>query len=164
MINSKKGGVQDILYIGIFAIVVALALVLCYSFAKIVTGQIYSTVDVPSETKTNANQMVSYYSTYLDGGFIFLIAVLSITTIILAALVRVHPVFIPIYILGLIAVIFVCGIFSNVYEQVSSVPMFASYVTDLSMTNYVISKLPFVVGIIGTILCIAMYKLWSVQR
>lgn len=163
MISSRKGSVTDILFLAIAAFVISVVIVLCYMLSSVMSARIQSVVPVPAEATAGADTMIGYFPTYIDGGFMFMIITLAIGTLVMAALVRVHPVFIPIYLLGLLVVIFLCGIFSNTYNTLAAMPEFSTYAGNLAFVNYVMTYLPFIVGVFGFILCVVMYKLWSVQ-
>jgi hypothetical protein len=126
-------------------------------------AKVQAAIPVPAEAAAGTATMITYFPTYIDTGFLFFIIALAIGTLVMAALVRVHPVFIPIFLLGLFVVIWLCGIFSNTYQQLASMPEFSTYASNLAFTNYVMTYLPFIVGVFGFILCVVMYKLWSVQ-
>ena len=112
--------------------------------------------------RTAMNQVNSLYPGVIDKSFLMLAVGLSIIALVLAALVRVHPVFLIAFLLVLGFIIFFCSIFSNIYNEMASSPEFVDLAEQLTMINKVMLTLPFIVGILGGLLAIIMYKNWSV--
>ena len=120
--------------------------------------------DPGNNAKTASSKLVGYYPGILDNSFLFLAIGMGIATIILAALVRVHPIFIPLFFIGLIVVIFGCGLFSNIYQEMAATGQLSGYANQLTFTSLILNYLPLIVGVFGILLMIVMYKLWSVQE
>ena len=162
--KSRRGSLQDIALIA--AVLLFFSIILLFSFK--ITGawndQIQTMTDIPTEAKTSSNQLLGYYSGSMDYGFLILAIGLGIATLILAALVRVHPVFIPFYFLGLLVLIVLCAVFSNIYQEMAANTQLISFADKLVFTSHILNYLPLIVGTFGILLMIVMYKLWSVSQ
>jgi len=56
--------------------------------------------------------------------------------------------------------IYFCGVFSNVYEAMASSSVLVGLSTNLVFVGSVMSFLPLIVGVFGSLLAIVMYKGW----
>ena len=160
LLRNKKGSVLDLILIGVFCLAFAFAILIGFKITTEMNDQIQATDLVESYGKTASSQLLAEYTTTLDYGFLFFIVGLSIGVLILAAMVRSHPIFIALYIIGLIFVIFFAGIFSNIYQGMADDPQFIDLASQLMFIDKVMTFLPWFVAVIGTILCIIMYKSW----
>lgn len=142
------------------------SIVLLFGFK--ITGafndQVQTMTDMPAEAKTASTELLSHYSGAMDYGFLLLAIGLGIATLILAALVRIHPVFIPLYFIGLLFVVILCAVFSNIYQEMAADTNLIAYADKLVFTSHILNYLPLIVGTFGILLMIVMYKLWSVAN
>jgi len=118
---------------------------------------------VPRAT-TATQSLTDVFTGPMDAGFMFLTIGAAIATLILAALVRIHPIFIIFYIIGLAVVIIMSAILSNIYQEMASSSTLAAYSSQLTFIPLVMNGLPYFIGIFGTILAIVSYKTWSVNQ
>ena len=158
---NKKGSIVDLVMIGIllffFAIFVLIGLKVTNEFKT----QLPSIEGVDSTTSGYINSTATNFTNVIDKSFFFFAMFLAIVTLILASLVRVHPIFIIFYFIGLILIIFLCGIFSNVYTDMANSTQLQSTANDLPLITFMMTWLPMFVGTFGIILMIIMYKLWQ---
>jgi len=155
---NKKGSVLDLILIGVFCLAFAFSILIGFKITTEVNTQIQANTDIPIEGKTAATSLLGDYTGTLDYGFLFFIVGLSIGVLILAALVRVHPIFIPLYVIGLLIVIFLAGVFSNIYQGLADSPEFTALASQLMFIDKIMTFLPWFVGVVGVLLCIVMYK------
>lgn len=158
MRKNKKGSLQDILLIGSGIFLLCILVLVFYRITNDVNNEFQSSDEFSNRTKNFANTMVGYYPGLIDNSILFVTISLSIVAFILASLVRIHPIFIPIYIIVLIGIIYLCGIFSNIYQEIAGNPNFITLANNLTFTNHIMTYLPFIVGIFGSLLAIVMYK------
>ena len=102
---------------------------------------------------------VSRYANVIDNMFLFLIFFMGIVTLILAALIRVHPIFVPLFFIGLVITIFLTSIFANIYQEISSNEELSSITADLPFINNIMLILPVIVGLFGFFLMFILYYL-----
>lgn len=162
--KNKKGSLQDIIVIG--AVLLFFGMILLFG-SKIMgefNTKIQAHPDIPTEAKTASTTLNGHYSGTLDYGFLLLTVGIGMATLILASLVRIHPVFIPLFFIGLVLVIFLSAIFSNIYQEMAANSALTSFADKLTFTSHILNFLPLIVGIFGILLMIVMYKLWSVNQ
>jgi len=157
--KNKKGSALDLIFIGsgllAFAVVVLISFMVYTNF----NAEIQTHSDVPAQSKTASQAINDFYPGFLDNSFLFLAIGLTLVSFALAALVRVHPIFIPLFIISLIFIIFFCGIFSNIYQGMAENAQLQTYADQLTFISLIMEFLPFIVGILGSVLMVIMYKL-----
>lgn len=161
--SNKKGSILDILFIAIGVTILGIVLLVMFMISSNVNAQFSAQSIVPQESKDATAKVVSLFPGILDKSMLFLTIGLAIGAFILAALVRIHPIFIPLYIITLIIIIFLAGMLSNMYQEMAARPEFAGFAAQLIITNQILTALPLIVGVLGTILMIVQYKIWSNQ-
>jgi len=162
MVNTgKKGSILDLgLIIGI-ALFLSIIILMGYTFMSKINSKVLSMDVMTPEAKNASVKLTNEYTTSIDNSFLVIFVLLNIGMLILAMLVRVHPIFIPIFIIALLFIILLAGILSNVYTEMASNPELIAYANDLTMTTSVMTYLPFITGIFGIVLMVVMYKSWK---
>jgi len=163
-IKNKKGSIQDLFLIGAVLLFFALITLLGFKLHQEWDDQIQGMGDIPTEAKTASTHLLGNYSGTIDNMYLFLAVGLSIITIVLAALVRIHPVFAIFFFIGLTFVIFYCGIMSNIYGEFAGNSELITQADQLIFISNIMGKLPFFIGIIGFILMIVSYKTWRASQ
>jgi len=102
--QNKKGSVQDLLYVGITLFAFAMVILICFRISTSLNTEFQASDDVDSYGKAAHQQITNMYPGIIDNSFIFVTVILSIGTLIMAAMVRIHPIFLPIYLLAWIFV------------------------------------------------------------
>jgi len=156
--RSKKGSVQDLLYVGITLFAFAMVILICFRISTSLNTEFQASDKVDSYGKTAHQQITNLYPGIIDNSFVFVTVILSIGTLIMAAMVRIHPVFLPIYLLAWMFVIFLCAVFSNAYGELAAHADMAPLAAQMTFMNQVMTTLPFIIGIVGALLAIVMYK------
>lgn len=163
-ISGKKGSVLDLFYIS--GVIFFFAVILLFG-AKI-SGSFNTSVQSLSDLSVSEKGVISglndNYSGSLDNSMMFLVFGLSFVTLVLAALVRIHPVFIPFFIVALVFLIVFAAVLSNIYETAASNDLLSADADRLSKTGLVLSVLPWIIGVVGVILMVVQYKTWSFEQ
>jgi hypothetical protein len=162
--RNKKGSALDLIWIGVILVFFSIVLILGFYIGGEINTKFQSHTDIPSEGKVASAQLVSNYPAVYDNMFLFFMVGISIVTLVLAALVRIHPVFIPLFIIAWIFISFIGGIFSNIFQALAENPDLAASANQLTFTSTIMSYLPMIIGIIGMILMVVMYKTWKVNQ
>jgi len=162
--QNKKGSVQDLLYVGITLFAFAMVILICFRISTSLNTEFQASDDVDSYGKAAHQQITNMYPGIIDNSFIFVTVILSIGTLIMAAMVRIHPIFLPIYLLAWIFVIFMCAIFSNAYQEMAANADMAALAAQMTFMNQVMTTLPFIIGIVGALLAIVMYKAYRGEQ
>ena len=157
---NKKGSLQDLVYIImvllVFSIVILIGLNIAGQFNTNLQSMSGDTID--TTTKEQVGLTVAKGTGSLNNSFLFLMIFMCIATLVLAAMVAVHPIFIAIFFLGWIFTIFLGGVFSNIYQTMALESSLASTAAQLVFISNIMNYLPFIVGILGIILMVVMYK------
>lgn len=162
--TGKRASLQDVIFIAAAVFIISTVTLLGFKLSDVFNTRVQADDTFPSDAKSMSTDMMGKYPSLMDKSMLTILILLSIVTLVLAALVRVHPIFIPFYLLGLVAVIFISAGLSNAYETMASNVDFASLAAQLTQTAYIMNRLPWFVGIIGTLLMMVQYKLWSINQ
>lgn len=162
--KNKKGSLQDVILIGAVLLFFGIVLLIGSKVTDEWNTAIQARSDIPARAKVATSTLNADYGGAMDYGFLLLAFGLGIATLILAALVRIHPVFIPLYFIGLVLVVFLCGVFSNIYQEMAADTQLTTLADELVFTSHILTYLPLIVGVFGILLMIVMYKLWSVNQ
>lgn len=160
---GRKGSLIDLVLIGAAVFVFAIVLLIGFRVQSGLNDQFQASSLLPAEAKTASATLTNDMPGVLDNILPFAMIGLGIVTLILASLVRIHPVFIPLFIIGLVIIIFLTGIYSDVYQEMAASPELSTYADQLTFTGFVLSYLPFIVGIFGFLLMIVSYKVWNTE-
>lgn len=163
---NKRGSIQDLILIGVILLFASITILIGFKIVtalddKFQTSPVIEKFDTGSHARTASTTLKGYYPGVIDNTFLFLAIGLSIVTLVLAALVRVHPMFIALFFIGLSVIIFVTGVFSNIYQEMAGNTNLATQADQLTFISHVLEYLPFIIGVFGFILCLIMYKLWK---
>ena len=160
---GRKGSLYDILYMGIVMFVFCMLVLVGYALYSQFDDQVQAHGDIPANAKTASTAIKSHFPGVMDGVSIFLLGVMTIGVLAMAVLIRVHPIFILFFLIFLIFFVFFCGIWANVYYEMASNPELSAYASDLTNMHYIMTYLPFIIGIIGFLLAVVMFKSWQVS-
>ena len=165
MLNGKRGSLADLPLVAGLLLGFALIVVLGFKFMAELDDNLQSQPDdlVTSDAKTASTSLRNHYTGIIDNSFLFFTVFLAIATLVLAALVRIHPIFIPFFMIGLVIVIFLSGVVSNIYQEAAANGEISAQADQLTFITTIMNILPFIVGIIGILLMIVQYKLWRVE-
>ena len=158
---NKKASIQDIVMFAIVIFFLAVISLIGYkvydSFNTELQGNFNDTLGI-NESRYASESVNNMFGGILDNAFLFFMIGLGIVAFVLASLVRVNPVFLIFFVIVLIIIIFISAIFSNIYGDIASDPNFVALADDLIFMSHVMQFLPFIVGILGSVLAIVMYK------
>lgn len=161
--KGKKGSIQDLALI--IAIVLFLGIVVLVGFKvvsefndEIQSSSAVAEFDTGSHARDATATLVTDYSGIIDNVSLLLVVGLCLVSLMLAVAVRIHPVFIPFYFIGLLILIFVAGAASNIYQEMAATTQLATQADQLIFISHILEYLPFIIGIFGIILMVVMYK------
>ena len=160
---GKKGSLQDIMFVIGIVLFFGVVVLFGYRIASAYDDNIQGMAIIPQEAKDSSSTLTGHYSGIVDNMFIVLTVGLCIATLILAAMVRVHVIFVPIFFIIWIITIFVAGIASDIYQSVAANSQLVGYAGNLTFISLVLEYLPLFIGIFGIILMVVMYKIWSME-
>jgi len=159
--NSKKGSLIDMVFIVIGLLVFTTSVLMGAKIAGEWSDKVALMPGMPAEAVASSAAMSAHYSGVVDHTFLLLTIGLAMGAFVLASLVRVHPIFLPFFLIALVFVIFFAGVFSNVYQGMAENAALSSTADELVFISNIMTFLPFIVGILGSVLAVVMFKLWS---
>lgn len=161
MVRGKRASFDDLVYIVGTLIGFALILLIVGTFVNNFNTKVQDSAVLETYGKESVNKVNDMYSGVIDNGFLLLTIGLCIASLIFAMLVIIHPVFFVFYVILLPVLIFVTGAISNIYLKAAEQPAMAEMASRLVFTSHILQFLPFIVGTMGLVLAIIMYKTWK---
>ena len=159
--RNKKGSLIDLIFIIVGLLIFGVTVLIGFKVLTEWNAKMAVMPGIPAEATASNAKLLSNYSGVIDHSFLILTIGMALGAFILASLVRIHPIFLPFFFIALAFVIFFAGIFSNVYQTMAENPALSAEADQLIFISNILNYLPFIVGIIGSILAIVMYKLWQ---
>ena len=156
--RRKKGSITDLPFImgGIFSIaIVALLVTLLVSELDV---EVQSNDIFSSNAKGISSNLTDDLPNVMNGGIIFIFFAMVIVSLVLASLVPIHPIFLVFYLLEYILLIWLGAWIANAYEAIIDAAVFASVADLYALTTAFFRYFPFVIGIVGAVLAIVVYK------
>ena len=160
LIGNKKGSLIDIIFVAGIALAFGMIMLLGFKFMSELNTELQAQDIIDVQGKTAANQLTDIYPTAVDNSFLLLIVGLAIGAFVLAALVRVSPIFLALYFLALGFVIFMSAVMSNIYQEMAANANLIAQADQLMFTSSILTYLPLIVGVFGSLLALVMYKSW----
>jgi len=162
---NKKGGLQDIVLVAVILLFFATSALVGFKVTSEFNDFVQTNPASFDPEGVSASQSVTdTFSGTVDNTFLFFAVGLGMVVLALALMVRVNPIFIPFYIIGLIVVIFVCGILSNIYQEMAADANLLAEANQLLFISNVLELLPLIVGVFGTLMMIVLYKRWRIDQ
>ena len=162
--KNKKGSIVDLVFIGLVLLVFGIVVLVGSKIGTEFNTKINDMNGINESVKAQTQRTVNNSISSLDSGFLILTIFIALAVLVLAALVRIHPIFIPIFILGWIFLIFIAGIFSNIYQEMTTNTGLTTVANELTFITNVLNILPLFIGVVGILLMMIMYKLWSINQ
>ena len=161
---GKKGSIQDIILIGVILLFAAVVILIGFKVTSEINDTVQASSLITANGKAASTTLTGFYPGVIDNSFLLLTIGLTIGSLILASLVRIHPIFIPVFIIALIFIIFLAGILSNIYQGMAENENLIAQADQLTFISKILNYLPIFVGVIGTIMMIVLYKSWEAAQ
>ena len=132
--RNKKATIQDLILIMVIIVGFAVGVLITYKIADELNTKFKEDTRINNTPRATAafDQITNMYPGVIDNTFLLLVFGLSIGALILAFLVRVHPVFFVGFLLVLVIIIFLAGIFSNIYLEIANTDEFTDVASNLT--------------------------------
>lgn len=141
MLKNKKADASAIILILIIIFFIAVSfLVVNYvgiEFQWIMDNTALNQSDAAPAVSAGINKVTTVT---MDNGFVLIFAFLIIGVIISSALIRIHPVWLFLYIIFLAAAIFMGVFLGNAYQKITEAPVFAAAVANMSKTIWLMKN------------------------
>lgn len=159
--RNKKGSLLDVIFMAGICLFASIVILIGYKVVSEFNDQIQIQDGVPTIAKQNVAELEGTFPGAIDNSFLFLTIALAIGALVLASLVRISPIFIAIYLIALVFVIFMSGILSNIYQEMAANSLLTAEADNLTFISNILAYLPMIIGVIGSILAIVMFKSWQ---
>ena len=160
---NKKGGIEDLVLV--LGVVFTISLVLMFSFLVMDKFKEKFNEEPETQKDTHVNQSLEQirgmFPGVLDTTLLLIMIGLFVGAMAMALMVRFHPIFFVFLIVIIGFMIVVSGAFSNAFQQIAENPEFASLASEMTLTVFVMKRLPWIIGSMACLLSLIMYKLWS---
>lgn len=154
---NRKGFMNDfVIYICMLFILSIAIIVIYMAFSKTNTAW-QGAASLPQGSKNIVNNFVSRFPAIWDNVFVFWVFGLLIVLVIIGLALRLHPAFIGIAIIFLIAVSVVGIHLANTFFDFSTAGEIATYSAEFDKTTFLMKKLPHIVLAFGAIFLIVMF-------
>ncbi len=155
---GKKGSVTDLPFLmsGIFTMAITallVSLLLWHINDKVQVNDIFE-----ANAKSASQTMTEGFPTTMNSGIVFVFFAMSVISLVLASLVPIHPAFVIFYFLEWFLLIYLGGGIANAYQAIIESVAFAPIENYFTFSTFFFRYFPFVIGIIGALLAIVMYK------
>ena len=159
---NKKGSIQDLVHIALVMVVLGVTVLIGFKiWGSFSSG--FAEVEDNARALQSNSEISSMYTGTIDNIALLLLIGLSVVSLVLASMVRVHPVFFVFYLLILVLIIFISGIMSNIYLEIANMPEFIAEAEQLTFITHILGGLPFIIGVLGFLIAIIMYKNYTQQ-
>lgn len=156
--KDKRGSGFDLIYIIIVLAFFACGIIITYAVFSSWDDLVQNNADIPTVAKTANTQIDGVFTGALSWGFILFMVLLAAGSIALAAMVRVHTVFIFLFLFVWLLSLVLAGMASNVFDEMASSTALSTAASQLSFISLAARSLPWFIGITGLLIMIVMYK------
>jgi len=157
-LNCKKGNaIMDTIMFFIVIFVLAMIGLISLKFYTEVNTELQSDADLSADAKKVSGNLHSNFPGILEGIFITAVVLLWILVLVASFLIDAHPVLWGVSMILLIFLVFVGAVLSNTYNDMTTDAEFSIISTELPMTNWLITRLPFVILVIGTSIIMVLF-------
>ena len=157
-ILNKKGSIQDIAFLAVLIFFIGIVILISFKVSTEYNTNIQANTNIPNEAKIASSQIKEFFPGVVDNTILFLVIGIGIVSLAMASLVKVHPVFIVFFLIGLVFITFLSATFSDVYEEISLNPSLSSEVSELTNISFIVKTAPIFIFVLGLILMFIMYN------
>lgn len=156
--RRKKGSITDLPFIisGIFSL--ALIVLFVTLIVNNINTQVQDNDIFDDNAKSASTKMSSDYPGVMDGMTVLTFFLFVIVSLVLAALIPVHPVYLLFYLIEYLVLIWLGAGIANAYQAVIENPIFAVEAEQFILTTHFFRYFPFIIGVVGAVLAIVVYK------
>jgi hypothetical protein len=159
--QNKKGSWLDVGYFVVVIAFFAICLLVGTVILNNINNGIQSSPNMGTEGQALSQKITTKFIGTYNAMFLILVIGLMLVSLALAAMVKVHPIFIPIFFIALIFLVWVSAILSDTYQLMAANANMASTAAQYTTVGLVIGKFPLFTAILGLIIMVVMYKTWQ---
>jgi F0F1-type ATP synthase assembly protein I len=160
--KKKKAQITSFIIFLVSIVVIAIT----FLIAKMIYSEIgkgITATDISTNTSTAAYGKFESSFTIFDYGMLLIVIGMTIGLIITSLFIPSHPVFMVINIIGLIFLVFIAAVLSNIYSDIAQTDSISSNMNNsdgsytFTRTNFVIERLPWICVVVVALVTIIMY-------
>lgn len=157
--KKKRGAMADVIFIliGLFAFALFLLFVF-FMQQQVFSGLIPAFENVTAGSSAPLTTLTTVFTGSLNYLYLAFFFSLLIGLIVTAYLTPTHPVFFPVAVILLIALVAVSAIVSNIYESIASTSALQSTSNVLNIVGWLMSNLPIVITVVGVLAIIVLFS------
>ena len=160
--RTKKGDVTDMVIFLITIFILAIGLfVMAFVVPSITQGLKATALNESAEGSDAIQELENFGTVGIQRGFFLVFIGLIISTLITSFLVRVHPIFLFLYIIFLGIAVFLGTYLGNAYEELISNPALASILVEQTLINIVMSNIIWILIGVGALSMIIVFSKFS---
>lgn len=159
--KSKRGTIADLAFIMGVLLFFGVLMLVGYKFINEFNAVVQTDDTFNQDARNAVGSIDSMFPTVMDNSFLLLMGGLLIATLILAMAVAIHPIFFVFYFILLTIVIFLGGVFSNIYQRMAEQPDMAEIANNLVFTSHILEFLPIIIGVFGFVIAIVMFRTYQ---
>lgn len=165
--NKKKGSIMDIFLFMILAFITILFIVIIFYASTTIKNELnkkFSTMDV-EQTAVNKTigEVITSYSA-LKWGIVVIIVGMFLSIAVTGFIVRFHPIFLVAFVFLVVIAVIVSVPISNTYATLTTEKTLSSTFAEFSTVNFIMSKLPIWIAIVGFGSAIVMFAKYIRSR
>lgn len=165
--RNKKGDLSSLFFFMIIIFFIAVAELFTFYVGHTVSEKVQDTVveadmfsqpDIETEFNSTIESVDTKILSLLDYVFMALFIGLVISMVILSFMVSANPAFFPLFIIIWIFAVVAAIPLANSWTDISTQDTFNETITELTITDYVLSDLPWYIAVVGMIIAIFLFS------
>lgn len=161
-IRDRRGSIQDLVLI--IGVIFVFALIAIFGHKILFEFDSQAGDQFGTEGGAILDSGLEDYPTLFDNIIFYVFILLSLISLVFAALVRINPIFVIFYIIIFIFIIITSAALSNAYEAITTNPQLIDIAASYTKTNWLLTYLPLLTLILGVLIMIISYKNWREER
>ena len=134
---NRKASIVDSIFMVVILFAVAISFVLGYKIYDTMNTHIQGADTIPDSGKAVSQNFYDSYVTIFDYGFLFILIILFLATVVLGAMVDTHPVLYFISAFLTLIVIILAAIFANTYDEFRDTSSISAYASQFVIIGFV---------------------------
>jgi len=160
---GKKGSIVDITYlmVGIFTLTVIVLLVSLMAYH--INAKVQDISIFPADAKAASASMSTKFPQTMNTMLVVIFMVGCILSLVLASQIPVHPAFLIVFIFEWLLMIWMGSWLADVYQVIIENSNLSVISDSFVFTTFFFQYFPIIIGVVGVLLAIVMYKTRGLQ-
>lgn len=159
MLKNKRADASGFILFGILLFFFAVSLLVgAFTTSKLKSAITGSALNDTTIAPTIVTRMDDVTNTSIQNGYVVIFVFLIVGLLLSSFLVRIHPIFIFIYIIFLGVSIFVSAILANIYQELTEVSLINSVASQQTMITWIMSHIALIMLGVGALSLIITFS------